>query len=444
MFLGAIPKPVAEQIVRSVPIGEWGEVYLCCSGSFRMEQAIGSSFPHVPIHSNDVSLYSTAIAQLALKQPIALTFQNRLAFVEEILKDTDDFGARVAAVLVAHDMSRFIRGNDYSKLHYAYYEEHFAELTGKAIEKLVKVLPEIRIASYFAGDWRAHAERAVEAGAGVAAFPPFFKGDYEKQYAFLDDSIAWDAPSYDLYDPKQLDGILIGLEERGVPYCVVSDQLWEHRKPQMEFVAGRKKPHFGYWSSGKSSLRRLFNRPEPFRYTPVDPTKIKATSELQIVKAEARHMNFLKDVYLAKGIVHSTGLVNFLVLLDGQLVGGIIYALSKYGDRHSIYLLSDVTVTGEGRLSKLVALLATSRTLVRQVEKKVMDRIGEVVTTARTKNAVSMKYRGIYELKTRRPSDIPEEGNILQYHSKVREQTPHELYDDWFRKHHAPNNKRRR
>ena len=155
-------------------------------------------------------------------------------------------------------------------------------------------------------------------------------------------------------------------------------------------------------------------------------------------------MNFLKDVYLAKGIVHSTGLVNFLVFLDGQLVGGIIYALSKYGDRHSVYLLSDVTVTGEGRLSKLVALLATSRTLVRLVEKKVMDRIGEVVTTARTKNAVSMKYRGIYELKTRRPSDIPEEGNILQYHSKVREQTPQELYDDWFKRHHAPNNKRRR
>ena len=443
MFLGAIPKPVAEQIVRSVPLGEWGDVYLCCSGSFRMEQAIGSSFPHAAIHSNDVSLYSTAIAQLALRQPITLTFRNRLAFVEEILAGAD-FGARVAAVLVAHDMSRFIRSNDYSKTHYAFYEAHFAELTGKAIEKLTKVLPEIRIASYFAGDWRSHAERAIEAGAGIAAFPPFFMGDYEKQYAFLDDSIAWDAPPYDLYDPKQLDGILAHFEETDTPYCVVSDQRWEHRAPKMEFVAGRKKPHYGYWTEGKTSLRRLFNRPEAFRYTPVDPAKLTAGSQVQLVRAEARHMNFLKDVYLAKGIIHSTGLVNFLVLIDGMLVGGIIFALSKYGDRHSVYLLSDVTVSGEGRLSKLVALIATSRTLVREVEKKVMDRIDGVVTTARSKNPVSMKYRGIYELKSRRPSDIPEEGNILQYHSKVREQTPQEIYHDWFRKHHQQHTGKRR
>lgn len=435
MFIGAIPKQVAEQIVTSVPFGDWGEIYLCCSGSFRMEQAIGAAFPHVPIHSNDVSLYSTAIGQLALQKPISLTFRNRLAFVEDILNGAD-FQTRVAAVLVAHDMSRFIGKNEYARKHYAFYEAHFAELLEKAVVKLGKVLPEIRIAEYFAGDWRLHAERAIEAGAGIAAFPPFFMGDYEKQYAFLEDSIQWEAPSYDLYDPKQLDGILTHFEETGTPYCVVSDQLWEHRKPVMEYVAGRKKPHYGYWA-GKSSVRHIFNKPQPFRYIPIEVGKLSAASKITITLADAKHMNFLKDVYLAKGIIHSTGMMNFLIFIDGMLVGGIIYALAKYGNRHSIYLLSDVTISSEGKLSKLVATIATSRALVNLVEKKVFDRIDEVVTTARTKNAVSMKYRDIYELASRRPSDIPEEGNILQYHSKVREQTPQELYNDWYQKHHG-------
>jgi hypothetical protein len=445
MFIGAIPKQVAEQIVTSVPFGDWGEIYLCCSGSFRMEQAIGAAFPHVPIHSNDVSLYSTAIGQLALQKPITLTFRSRLAFVEDLLKGAD-FLTRVSAVLVAHDMSKFVGKNEYAKKHFSYYEIHFAELLEKAVGKLTKVMPEIRIAEYFAGDWRLHAEQAIKAGAGIAAFPPFFMGDYEKQYAFLEDSIAWEAPSYDLYDPKQLDGLLTHFEETGTPYCVVSDQLWEHRKPVMEYVTGRKKPHYGYWS-GRSSVRHIFNKPQPFRYKPIEVSKITAASKITITLADAKHMNFLKDVYLAKGIIHSTGMMNFMIFIDGMLVGGIIYALAKYGNRHSIYLLSDVTISSEGKLSKLVALIATSRTLVRLVEKKVMDRIDEVVTTARSKNAVSMKYRDIYELASRRPSDVPEEGNILQYHSAVREQTPQELFEFWHRKYHVskqPTAKRQR
>lgn len=435
MFIGAIPKHVAEQIVSSVPFGDWGEIYLCCSGSFRMEQAIGAAFPHIPIHSNDVSLYSTAIGQLARQEPISLTFRNRLEFVEAFLQGAD-FLTRVAAVLVAHDMSKFVGNNEYARKHFRYYELHFQELLEKAVGKLGKVMPEIRIASYFAGDWRLHTEAAIKAGAGIAAFPPFFMGDYEKQYAFLEESIAWEAPSYDLYDPKQLDGILTHFEETGTPYCVVSDQLWEHRKPIMEYVTGRKKPHYGYWS-GRSSVRHIFNKPQPFRYTPIDMGKVTAASRVQIVRADAKQMNFLKDVYLAKGIIHSTGMLNFMVLIDGMLVGGVIYALAKYGNRHSIYLLSDVTISSEGKLSKLIATIATSRTLIHEVEKKVMDRITEVVTTARTKNAVSMKYRDIYDLASRRPSDNPEEGNILQYHSPVREQTPQELFELWYQKHHG-------
>jgi hypothetical protein len=98
--------------------------------------------------------------------------------------------------------------------------------------------------------------------------------------------------------------------------------------------------------------------------------------------------------------------------------------------------LSDVTTTREAKLSKFIARLATSHELVKTIERRVLDKFPVVVTTARSKNPVSMKYRGIYELHSRKESVDPldEPGTlILQYHSDVRAESPQETYDWWWK-----------
>ena len=129
-------------------------------------------------------------------------------------------------------------------------------------------------------------------------------------------------------------------------------------------------------------------------------------------------MNFLKDVYLAKGITHTSGIANFLVLLDGQLAGGFIYARSKFGG-DDLYLLSDFTLAAKSRVSKLIAMLATSEPIIRRMEVKLVQRINAVYTTAFTKKPVSMKYRGIFDLVGRKPG-------MLNYASQIRRQSPAE------------------
>lgn len=439
MFLGSVPTKCIEQLLRVIPFGEWNDIYVCCSGSFRIEQALRSRYPDIGIYSNDVSLYSTAIGRLAINEPFSMTFQGRLEFVEPLLEGKP-FLDRAAAVIVAHEMSRFIRNNEYARKHFAYYVESFPVFLDRAKEKLASSLEGISIQGYNGCDWRSHVDEAISHGAGIAAFPPFFKADYEKQYKFLEDSILWQAPSYDIYDPKMLDEILTKIENSGVPYCLLSDQVWEHRPPMLEYIQGRKKPHYCYARTNRSTVRHLFNKPVPFKYKPIDPNKLTPKSQVQIIPAETGHLNFIKDVYLAKSIVHTSGLMGFFVYIDGMLVGGIIYALQKHGiatysQGECIYLLSDVTISNEMKLSKLVALIATSQTLTRMVEKKIVSRIRVVVTTARTHKPVSMKYRGIYKLLTRRPSEDPTEGNIIQYGSEVRLQTPQQLYRDWFKKY---------
>jgi len=89
----------------------------------------------------------------------------------------------------------------------------------------------------------------------------------------------------------------------------------------------------------------------------------------------------------------------------------------------------------EGRISKLVAMMATCRAAISVAERKMVERYGSVSTTAFTNKPVSMKYRGIFELYSRK------EGR-LQYTSKVREMTPQEIYQDWFKRFYGNGNQK--
>ncbi len=453
IFIGSIPKELCAQLARVVPFGGWGSCFVCCSGSFRMEQTIHLAAPDLPLHSNDVSLYSTAIGRYATGQPFAVTFTDRLAFVEDVLakrrragpaEDTVALRDRCAAVLVAHDMSRYAGKNDYARKHFAYFEQDFDTVLTLAAEKLAAQVENTPLASYFAGDLCAHIDHAITRRAdgetaGVALFPPSYKKDYENRYKFLTENTAWEPPSYPLFDPASLPALIERIEDAGLPFCIVLDTLLPGRKPVVEFVQGRHHPHFAYAGAGRSSLRHLHPKPVPFRYTPIDAAKLHAFSAVQVVKAEAGHMSFLKDVYLSKAIVHSSGMWNYLVLLDGMLVGGLVYSLPQRGDDgHSLYLLSDVCASSEMRLSKLLSTIATSQALIRPIEKRLMKRVDTIATTAFTPRPVSMKYRGVFELVSRRPSGRPEEGNVLQYHSGVRAETPQQMYHAWFQAQAGP------
>lgn len=131
MFIGAIPPQICNQLARTVPFARWGDLYVCCSGSFRMDQTIGKAAPEARIHSNDISLYSACIGHLAIQQPLPIAFQDRLAFIEAHLSGKP-FLYRAAAVFIAQEMSRYSKGNTYSTKHFAHYEAIFPDLLGNA------------------------------------------------------------------------------------------------------------------------------------------------------------------------------------------------------------------------------------------------------------------------------------------------------------------------
>lgn len=456
MFFGTVPNECIEQILRVVPFHEWNDCYTCCSGTFKIEQAIRSRNPELKIHANDVSLYSCALGRYLTNDPIRITFHSRLQFIEDYLGKDAPFEMRVAAVLVAQE--RFVRykgDNSYCRKVWDYSIELLPDLLAKAQAKLVERAAKTQLSSFFAGDWRTHIEHAAKKGAGVCAFPPFYKGGYESQYKFLEENTDWEKAPYDLYNPKELESVLDRLDVLGVDYCILSDQIFENRRPMLEFVSGRLVPHYCYSNRSRSTIRHLSNKPEPFLYKPIDTSKLTRKTKVKVIQAEARHLNFIKDVYLAKGITHSTGMWNYFVFLDDMLAGGVIYTTSSFGvntasgESYSasqcIRLLSDVTLSNENKLSKLISMIATSMSLIKPLQNRRLDHIEYITTTAFTNRPMSMKYRGIYELNSRRPSDDPLDGYdyVLQYGSNTNELQPHQLYRIWFDKYSGLKHKTR-
>jgi hypothetical protein len=429
MFVGSVPQQVVEQILRVSKRDWWTEAYVCCSGSFRVDGALKSKWPELKVHSNDISLLSVALGRLAIRDPLIFTFTGRLAFIEDFLTGRAPL-ERVSAILVAMEMARYSGNNEYAGVHWTHYQAAFPKFLDKANKKIGEFLVRSRVDSFSVCDFRIHAARAVRSGGCIVAFPPTYKGGYERMYKLLDQNTEWERPAYDIWDPAGIEEWITELANAGARYCVFADQRFEELKPSLEFLQPTNKPIYVYANFEGSSLRRRSNNATPFRYQPVVPQHLRHDTAVTIAVTDGPRMNYLKDVYLAKHIYHVAGMFNFLVYLDKKLAGGIIMSRSKWGDTESIYMLSDFSVTREGRISKLIAGLAVSEEIMRWVRTRLLQDVRHIFTTAFTDKPVSMKYRGVFALHSRKPGQ-------LQYRGDARGQTAQQIYEAWWARNAA-------
>jgi len=430
MFIGAVPTEVVSQVLATVPFDEWGDVYVGCSGSFRFDRVVKMRHPGCRVYSNDVSLLTCSIGALAMGREFEIQFKGVLEFVEPLMVGRD-FRTRVAAVMVACAMGKFTGKNEYARTHFRHYQGHFGAFVEQALPKLAALVAEIKIDEFYAGDFLEQVDRAEQSGGGVAVFAPTYKGGYERIYRLVNQNVTWPSPTYGVWNPQSLPALVSSLEDRKVPYCVISDQLLEDRKPTTEW-RGSNKPVYTYASNPAASFRRRQPNEVQFKYIAVEPEEINAESKVSVAVVDSKRMTYLKNVYLSKGIEHTTGQINCLVLIDGALAGGFIYSQTRFGDKtRELYMLSDFSVSRERKISKLIPMIATSREVIEPINHRLLIKVESVTTTAFTDKPVSMKYRGIFE-RVKRTADH------LQYESSIRDQSIQEVFNEWYRKYAGP------
>lgn len=438
MFLGGIPKASAQQIADLLAAQDRSRgVFVACSGSYRIERTIWQRWPGTPIYSNDVTFFSCMLGRWLSGDDLDYRFTGELAPLGDLVEGASS-RRRMAAVSVALDISDHASGkrNRFKQGHVDHMMARLPELVDLTEVKLAKAFGELQLAGFHAGDLREQIEKAIEAKAAIVTFPPFYKGGYETLYKWLDANTEWSPPSYPMFEPRDLERIFERIDASESPYVVGAGRLLDvpDHKPKALFVPPTKTPHYLYARDGDPKLLRNNAPLKPFVFQPLDLSRITADSKVQVKAVDGARAMYVRIQYLKKSIVPAPGRWNYLVYVDDMLAGVLTYDLSKFGPREdSLYLLSDVSVSREARVSKLIARIATGAGLAQHMAAKALKPVSYVVTTAFSDHPVSMKYRGLFELLSRK--DGEKGGFQLQYGSELRAETPQEAFDWWWSTH---------
>lgn len=431
MFVGSINSKIRYLIFTEKKLFSERNICVGCSGNFTVEQILQGL--GCRIWSNDIALYSSLIGNHLAGKPMRLEIADPR--YEWLAPYVEPGGvSRMAAVFLVFEMLKQEKGNNLQQIRlYSHYREFFGEFHRLSCVRISKTLAAIRIDDYTTIDAHDLYRDLPEEWIRVA-FLPTYVGGYEKLYERLDRIFSWDAPAYELLTKERYEET-VSYMRRG-QYLYLSDYDRNEEGLFAVVKTGRLRNVYLYsnlsfaksWiiPYAKSEKTNLALLPDDHPITP--------ESHLAFQPTDNHHMNYYKNLFLKKGIDHTTGLSPLFVFLDGYLFGFLLFDVIRYGmdqDKatRGIYMLSDFVIASPiNRLSKLLLLATRTKELQGLLKEKFIQSVDFILTTAFTDKPVSMKYRGVYNLMKRG------EG-FLQYTTPAGAMTAEEAIKTWIRKY---------
>lgn len=448
MFQGTIPQAV-RQIFAETCAG-WGvkDVAVACSGNLTIERVLANQFA---LHSCDVSIYSCALGSYFAGAPMRLALRpehgEAMPWLASRLATPED---RLATLLLSSNFALALdkQGRPKPNAYYRRVLEGFAQQWPMLVDQTAGKLAAcpLRLASFHAGDAAPWLE-GLPTDYGVISYPPFWAGGYEAMFKQLDLLFDWDKPTYDLLTEDKMTAFLHRITERE---CWAFGLPVKHADFDDHLRGFAQTTKFGapVYVYGSRETRRVV---APGRAIP--PVGVRrlglgddAEGELRIAPLKPDAFNALRATYLNPAIKPATPALAVGVYLGEVLIGAFAFGAQKsYSDADTVYLLSDFAVapTDYPRLSKLVLHAALSRESQILAERMVRHRVRRIMTTAFSQNPVSMKYRGLFDLHSRKENagwvedaaDTSQMRYTLNYIADVGRWTLKEGLAAWQKKH---------
>jgi hypothetical protein len=454
MPLGGFKIPGATKSVLVQEVKKWGPgaVTVTASGLFPVERALAAATP-LKVYGSDLDLIPCCIGDYysggKVEVGVSPAYAEELDWLAPFMETPV---ARLATVMLFKDLalSWLKRGANpfYARIADAY-RKQFPALHGKQVIRLEGT--EFKLAGFS----RASVMDAIHAAPtehGLILIPPQPLGlDRNVQ-----DLFGWDVDPQPWKKPQLIEAvdamraktdrwalITFGEEIAGLEECLVGRAQTTNRGAVSWVYAGRH----------ENAPRLVTPHQEiiPYLVPRLAPTdEITPESTIAIRPITGGEFQALRSQYLNRNIKPAAASSGYVVLVDGKVAGSFAFA---EGDSQvqgafrgkiplpAVYQLSDFPVepTQYKRLAKLIVLAAASlesRTLARQQFQK---KISGVVTTAFCKKPVSMKYRGVLELISRKEegdkSDVNGRPYKLNYGLEMGKWTLKEALRIWCEKH---------
>ncbi|MDD5092805.1 MAG: hypothetical protein PHV74_00270 [Dehalococcoidia bacterium] len=445
MFHGSIPTSMQAILKGIVKNWDADEFYVGCSGSFTVERVLHSISPDFRLYSNDVTIYSNTLGQFFSGQPVEIDL-NDLEFPmfswlnDYMLEDVD----RVATMLLATGFERGITkpNNRYYSRIIGEYQKQFPELHAKMKEKLQKLT--LKLASYSAEDVYTWIDRVPD-GKALVMYMPFFSGDYTNQFKKLGRLFFHTEPEFKEIDQDRKMEIL-GKAMRKDKWVLGIHLRMPEMEPYLKGVTqttNRGVPIYVYSNAVERSQVVMPHQDCANVLIPRLSPGATVGEKMELKILDSPEFHSLRSQYMNENIKPGSESLAVGVLVDGYLIG--VYAFSSapsFGTFNGIpnpciYLLSDFPVapTDYKRLAKLVLYAAASSESQLLAERLARGRVRSIVTTAFSENPVSMKYRGLFNLLSRKETDEQGKKYMLNYWVKIGAWTLPEGLALWKKKH---------
>ncbi|WNM68756.1 hypothetical protein SEA_SOOS_26 [Gordonia phage Soos] len=436
LFHGSVPADLRSIIREHSHSWKDSDVWVGCSGNFTIERVIHG---HVKaIHSNDVQGYSSALGFYLAGGDVPFHLKDEhLPELEWLLPYLETPEGKLASIMLGTRFLQWVgKGGLYYKRMLNAYRDQFPEIHQKTVDKIVGA--NMRVASYHAKDVREWIADDVPEQDVVAMFPPFFAGDYESQFAMIDKFFDWPEPEYPELDEAGKDELVQQVMDR--PHWLMG--LHIEREELRPYLRGRVQtsnrgvPIHVYSSGSTTRIVRPRQDVEPIRMPKISTTdEIHPDSVMKIHPLTSGQFAMIRSQFMAKSIKPGSPLLACGVSVDGKIIGAFAYLPPKFNP-DELYLMSDFPVSWSKykHLAKLVIVAAMSEEGRFLAQRSLSSIVNSLSTTAFSNRPVSMKYRGLMKLHSRKPADDGMHENQLHYVAQMGEWNLQEGIAMWHRK----------
>ena len=408
MFLGTTPNEI-RIVLRELFKNYKGNVFVACSGNFTSDKLF--SLMGLNVYSNDVSLYSKLVSDILLKRNTEIEILNDdLKTVFGIWKESDY--KKIIQVMFAMRIGKFAsKKNDYQKEFYDNFLEKSESYYENTLNYFEKNKPfGFNIKDFYFGDFIEHLSEKKGKGVGVC-FAPTYKRGYEKMFKFVEECFDYKRAEYEIWCPNKSSEIFGAFLEsdENIFYTDKDYPALEKYLVSHAVLKTGNRDCFIYSSFNRNKVFFIENKHETKSSIKTIPCDFEITekSEISFFECKKEDILYFKGLFMSNKVNYTSGAdLSLAFCIDGFVFGFASFSL-RLSNIDEIYMISDFVVNSEiKKLSKLLIMLVKSIDIRKYISARTHNFYKGVKTSVFTDAPVSMKYRGVFNLKERQKGKL--------------------------------------
>ncbi|MDR1197547.1 MAG: hypothetical protein LBK94_00850 [Prevotellaceae bacterium] len=444
MFFGTTPQIVSQYLHGEIKRLNPQRIFIPFAGNFVCEQIAHLACPDAEIFSTDVSIYSRAIGFGVNDIDFHLELTDLTKRDFPFLSDKKKPIEKAAIVILFSEIAKTYLKKDKIKYYDNLYNDakhNIETYFNQVLNKLLK-FKEISKFKFFGID-ACEVLKDVKKGDFVFYDPPVLLGDYEKMFETINKCLLYDEVAYTQMTEELKREQIKEMHEKGaIIYWRTNGEVSDLPECLSRTF------HYQYkWSSAYHVYSNVNSGSFVGRFEPLKEIvkniqiigkddEITENSTIDVVLYPSNVGNHYRLMWVKKAQMSNAGWY-YLVFIDKKLIGLLqLESGLKFGSDYVVIFSDPVSSFSKYRkLSKLILYLCCTKEMLKTINDLSMwEHIG-FTTRVFTNNAVSMKYRGLFELTERKEDKASDYNNILIYHSKKHLDTFRDGLKEWLKKY---------